>query len=361
LYFIRAFAIKKMKKRKFAFGVKKSASILICYREDVRMARYDTFRERPMNTLFDISTPQKRERFLLIVAGFVFAVIAIPILYSLFGTQVSNLQKQRDKLRGDIEKYENEAKRKIEVKNRLAVLTNQSLPSRDDFALSLYQTWLMELANDVGLKEYKIDSGTVPSKKKLYTQFTFTLQGKGKLGQIAELLRRFHRTEYLHLIRSVAPRPTKNRDEFDVTFKVEALSLPQARTNRTLPPIDKESTAVTEAETAMLKTISDRAIFAEYSPPRSDASKESEKPKPNEFDYAAYCFVTSIVEADGKPQVWVSVRTDGKLYKLFVGEMFKLGDVRCFVRKIDFDRVRFEAAGGFYTVRIGKSFSEWEE
>ncbi len=67
-----------------------------------------------------------------------------------------------------------------------------------------------------------------------------------------------------------------------------------------------------------------------------------------------------MVEVDDKPQVWIDIRTEGKKYKLFEGEMFRLGEVRCSVKKIEFDRVQVEAAGGLYTIKVGNSFAEYE-
>jgi len=180
------------------------------------------------------------------------------------------------------------------------------------------------------------------------------------LEQISEFLRRFHRTDYLHLVRKVSPRPIKNSKEMDVSITVEALSLPQAGARRTLRSISPESLAVTEDEKKMLAEITDRNLFAPYVPPRQAGEPTAPPPKPDDFDHSPYCFVTGIVEVDGKFQVWIDLRTEGKKFKLHEGEMFRLGGVRCYVRKIEYDRVQFEAAGGLYKVKIGKSFADYE-
>ncbi|MDR3234165.1 MAG: hypothetical protein LBT46_10975 [Planctomycetaceae bacterium] len=312
-----------------------------------------------------LSTP-KRERLLLIAAGIVLLIIAVPYLRSLYADSAA-LQKQRQKLYDDITKYRSEAERKAEIKERLTELTRQSLPSADETALSQYQRWLMDLVKETGIKEYRSEAGTVSKQKNStsYRKFSFTIHGKGSLEQIAEFLRRFHKTPYLHLVRSVAPRPTKKPDEFEISLTVEALSLPQSRSNKELPAVDNKMLAASDEEKKMLKAITERAVFSAYKPPSPPQQvREPEKPVLSDFDSSPYCYLTTIVETivgtDGKYQCWVNNRTEGTTYKLFEGGIFKLGGVRCSVKKIEFDRVQFEAAGGIYTVRIGKSFAEFE-
>ena len=318
-----------------------------------------------MNSVFDFSNPKKREKILLIVAGIVFIVVMIPIFYQLFGSDFSKQRNDRNRLKTELARLDEEVSGKNEIKSRLDDLTAQSLPSNDDFAVSLYQNWLMELATEAGIYEKRVDrpsSTQFKAQNKIqYKKYTFTLHGKGTLEQISEFLRRFHKTGYLHLVRKVSPRPIKNSRDMDVSITVEALSLPQARTSRTLPSVDKKQLLLTNDEKTMLKSITDRALFSVYSPPPPvGVARETPQPKPNKFDHSPYCYITAVVEVDDKPQVWIDVRTEGKKYKLYEGEMFRLGDVRCHVKKIEFDRVHVEAAGNLFTIRIGNSFAQYE-
>ncbi|GHT45306.1 hypothetical protein FACS189454_04560 [Planctomycetales bacterium] len=307
------------------------------------------------------SSQQKRELISLLAAGIIFILVAVPLVMSLFGSEMSNLQKKHQKLQADITELKNKVKNEAEIKKRLTDLSNQSLPTRDQYAQSLYSNWLMQLANEVGIKEYKSDAGSMSPTKNLYKKFSYTLHGRGTLEQLAEFLRRFGKMNYLHLVRGVTPKPIKNSNEFELTIKVEALSLPQSQNVQELPKIETAAIAATDDDKKMLKMITDRAIFTEYHPPQIAASpQEPARPKPIDFDSSPFCFVTTIVEADGKYQCWINNRIEGKTYKLNEGGMFSLGGVRVFVKKIEFDRVHFEAVGEFYTVRIGKSFFEFE-
>ncbi len=327
-----------------------------------------------MSGLFDAANPEKRERILLILGGIVFAVVLIPVLYSFLWTDLSKNWANRNRLRQDVAKLESEVKDKNALTKQLAEWTAKSLPSNDDFAESLYQNWLLGLADEVGITEKRVDR---PSATQLKTQnkiqyrkYTFTLHGKGTLEEIAEFLRRFHKTDYLHLVRKVAPRPirsavtgsaaTRGAKEMDVSITVEALSLPQAASSRTLPEIDQDALKWTDAERAMLKNITDRDLFSAYVPPRPAGATQEPERRPDRFDHSPYCYITSVVEVDDKPQVWIDIRTEGQKYKLYEGEHFRLGEVRCTVKKIEFDRVHVEAAGGMFTIKVGNSFAQYE-
>lgn len=320
-----------------------------------------------MNNLFDISTPKKRERFLLIVAGILFVVIIIPVMYQLFGANTTRLRAERIRLKESIEKLENDVRQKDRIKKRLDELTEQSLPPGDALAQSLYQNWLIKTAEDVGLQGNQVAPGSVTPMKDHYRKFTMTLNSRGNLKQISEFLRVFHKTDYLHLVRKVTPRMTRNWDQMDVSITVEALTLPQAKTSQRLRNIPARAIAITDTERQTLRDITQRNLFVAWSPPPTPGPKDKEDDEPiivapNVFDHSPYCYIGSILEVDGKPQVWIDVRTEGKQFKLYEGDMFRLGGVRCFIKKIDFDnrKVDVEAAGGMYTIKSGNSFVEYE-
>lgn len=323
-----------------------------------------------MSDLFDVSSPQKRERLLLIVAGILFVIVVIPLFYYLFGSDVSKLRLQRTRFQADLKKLESEVEKKDEIRERLTDLTTRSLPPGDSLTQSLYQNWLLDTAYAVGLQSSRIDQGSISHFKAganapfkdHYKKYTFTIHCRGTLGQMAEFLRRFHKTDYLHLVRNVSPRPIKNSNEMEISITVEALTLPQAKPSRTLRSISDEALSLTDEDRHKQDAIGGRNLFAAYAPPQpiNPSPTPSEETKQEEFDQSPYCYVTAIVEVDDKAQVWVDLRTEGRKYKLYEGEMFRLGGVRCFVKKIEFDRVHFEAAGGLYTVRIGKSFAEYD-
>lgn len=311
--------------------------------------------------MFDFSDPQKRERLLIVAAGIFLCGIVVMVLPAMW-YETNRLNNNRQTLRKDIEELELHAQNKEKIQERLTTFVNQSFSSGSS-AQSGYLIWLGDLARSAGLTKLSFQGPTPSSLKGAGTRYTFTVTGTGKLDQISEFLRRFHRTEYLHLIQNVSPRPsTKTPGEFDVTIKIEALALTQVRTAK-IPDNDAALTAITDEETQMLTAIKERAILSEYTPPKPPDNPQSAPPPIIFDDHPNFCIVNGIVEADGKPQCWIDCRTEGKKYYLFEEESFKLGDVNCTIKKIEVkaNRVQIAAAGGLYAVRLGKSFGQSDE
>ena len=315
--------------------------------------------------MFDISNPQKRERLLIILACVVLFGIVMGILPTIFD-ETRRLELRKQKLISDIEVYERHVRNKDVIQSRLTNFEKQALAfsgSAGDTALSGYQIWLGELARSAGLRDYSSPAQAASPLRDIYTRHIFTVNAVGGLEQIAEFLRRFHRTEYLHLIQSVQPRPIPNRlGEFNVAFRIEALALPQVRLVN-LPGTDAGAVEITDDERAMLATIGDRAILSAYVPPRPPPPDPPPPPPVVEFDDVPFCFVTAIVESDGVPQVWIHHRTTGRRYFLFEGESFVLGGIRCIVRRVDVENQRIQIEleeVGLFSIRVGQHFDEIE-
>jgi len=87
-----------------------------------------------------------------------------------------------------------------------------------------------------------------------------------------------------------------------------------------------------------------------------------ETPPPRRsFDEAKYTFVTGIVEINGRRQVWLTVRTDGKWLRLFEGETFQVGAFEGKILKIHPRHVEIASQGTVVSVRYGQSISDGEE
>ena len=314
-----------------------------------------------MNFFENLSSPEKREKVLLVVAGIILFFVIGPAAYYYYGADSAKLNAQRNKLLADLKKLEDDTKNAVEIKRRLEKLTTISLPSNDSVAQSAYQNWLLDQAKTSGLREIKTDQGSISPFKDYYKKFTLTLNGRASLEQLATFLERFQRTDHLQLIRSISIRPLKESRDMDVAIKVESLALKQAKAATTLAMNDRTDALSPDAQKAIRKTIVDRALFSAYVPPTPPRNDSPLPPPPrNEFEHNPYCYVTAIVEVNGKPQVWVDVRTEAKKYRLYEGEMFRLDGIRCFIKKIEFDRVVVEAGSELLTIKVGKAFAEYE-
>ena len=315
--------------------------------------------------MFDLSNPQQRERVLVIVAGIALCVIVMMVLPGQFG-ELTGLRNQQKDLRSKIDDLKQHDQIKDQVRNRLLTMENRAFAASGSARNSVelgYQAWLLDLARNAGIGNTQIRPSTASGVRDIYNKVVYTLEGEGRLDQIAEFLRRFHRTDYLHLISNVSPRPSpRNPSIFAVTFRIEVLVLPQVRASN-VPGADEEAIAVTDKERQMLATIRERAILSEYTPPRPPEPTPEPVPPRAPFDGTPYCVVTAIVMADGRPQCWIHHQVAGRMYFLFEEEGFTLGGIRGTIKKIEVNaqRVHVAAEGGIYTIGLGKSFADAED
>ena len=88
-------------------------------------------------------------------------------------------------------------------------------------------------------------------------------------------------------------------------------------------------------------------------PPETPVVKRS-------FDQTKYTNVTGILEVNGRRQVWLTVRSDGKWLRLFEGETFEIGDYEGKIVKIHLREVEIQSQDETRLVRYGESISEGE-
>jgi hypothetical protein len=93
----------------------------------------------------------------------------------------------------------------------------------------------------------------------------------------------------------------------------------------------------------------------------SDPPPPEEPPVRRSFDEAKYTFVTGIVEINGRRQVWLTVRSEGKWLRLFEGETFQVGSFEGKIVKIHPRHVEIQSQDTILSVRYGQSISEGEE
>ena len=313
--------------------------------------------------MFDIANPQKRERLLIIFACVALCFIVINMLPAQFRA-INALRNVKNDLEQRIDERQRLAQDKEQIERRLAAMEQRALATGGD-AEFRYRMWLDDLVASAGLN---VTAPTSPPTRsggargsQNFARHAFTIVAEGRLDQIAEFLRRFHRTEYLHSIQSIQMRTQSRPGIIPVTFRIEALSLPQVETVN-MP--NTEGIAATSEERQLLSVIQERAILSEYRPPAPTPPPDPEIPPPPTFDDIPFCFLEGItLGLDGRPQCWIRHRTRGISHRLFEGETFILGGHQCTIRKVDIDnqRIFVEIAGGLFSLRAGQNFDQVEE
>jgi hypothetical protein len=285
---------------------------------------------------------QKREKQLLavvvVMVGLLGVYWAAGSLWSAHTTRVNRITK----LTSDSEKKKTEILRGKQAANRLANWEKQSLPSDFEKARSLYSDWLRKTVEEAGLKEPNVEPvqstptflkmaaarGARSTQRQIvYQKMPYTVRGKATSAQVTKFLHVFYTSGHLHLIRSLTLTPQKD-DLLDVKLSIDALALPTADRVDALANAPIESLPGGKLEDYE-KVITERKLFAAYTPPAPPKPAREEKPKTVDpaVDPARFAKVTAIV-TDPVLVVWIHVETTGKLFKLAEGQEFDLGDDR---------------------------------
>lgn len=112
------------------------------------------------------------------------------------------------------------------------------------------------------------------------------------------------------------------------------------------------------------KLIKDRDLFSPYTPPPPPPRKVVERPPqkappppppPPRFDDSAYAYVTAILEVDERPQIWLYVRTTGKLLKLHEGDPVKVGRFDGKVKRIGRRSVEIQNGNKVSLIGLGEN------
>jgi len=282
----------------------------------------------------------RREKILAALAGTAVLLLAGRLLWGGDSRSLGQLRADRDRLAAEVEKKEARVQAVRRTAAQLTEWQRRALPADAAHGRSLYQNWLRALADRVGFRQLNIDSSEGQSRRNAFTLFTFTVRGRGELGRLTEFLYDFYAAGHLHQIRRLDVKPVEGSTDLDLTLSVEAISLPGAdRKDRLSPEPGKRLKLAKLAD--YRDPIVGRNLFAVHTPRAEVASVPQAKP----VDPAEFAFVTAILEADGRSQVWVVDRTAGKTLRLHEGEAIEVGSVHGRIKTIGRRDVVLEVQG----------------
>jgi hypothetical protein len=317
----------------------------------------------------------KREKTLLAVTGSLVLVVAAAFVLAGGGGSAGQLRAERDKNAQELSKLQAEATRPQEAKAHLDAWKKRALPLDEKAAQSLYQNWLRQTWKRVGLQVKDAKPGNArpakgPDKTLVYLSLPFTFKGTWTLDQLARFLFEFYSAGYMHKVQSLNIKPTEDGKVLDLDFTIEVLLLPGAE--RSDKAKEKPERPLPASLADYQKSIVGRNLFAPYkeTPPprvvRDDPRKKIVRPpdpplKPPPYDHTKETIVSGIVVgADGKPQVWLRVKTADEIIKSCQGERFqssKFPEVRGTVVWIGVQEQKVEIAVDGKRRRLGKGDS----
>ncbi|MCL2349541.1 MAG: hypothetical protein FWC50_14920 [Planctomycetaceae bacterium] len=325
---------------------------------------------------------KKRERILMIVCGILAVVFSIPLLMYLFGSSMSNLQRQKEELAKAVDDLDMKTLTMSRDQKNLEAKSKFSLPNNEEKAILDYKNRLSELTAQSGFEGCRIEYNRTRVEKAInvrtpgvpqnaqnalpdyYRSYQFNVTGKVTLENFGTFLQRFYQDETLQLIRSVTIKPIENARRVDVTVTIEALSLPQTK-NTSLVAGQKEGDQTASKE--MVQTVAKRNLFATYQPPRPDGNDRQSQPPT--IDAAKHTYLEGITWVNDVPQAWFNFRLEDRKVKLRQGDKFKVGKVDCEIHSISDRQVEIriatksenETTYSYYSLRLGDSFfdAEW--
>lgn len=327
--------------------------------------------------MFTISfTPKtKREKQLLIVAGFLALFVIIAALYMLYGGSASRVILQRNHCRKEVAELEQKVANMALYKKQIADYIKRSLPPMGTMTENRYQKIVLDEASDAGFKNAQTFLISSKSSKKgsEYQAITIKLTGESSLESLTKLMRRFNEHDLLHLIKKLTVKPLEQSNRMSIEMTVEAIALDLAKTKLEIDPNYRTEESYLENLAKQVEEINNRAFFSAYRPPAPERSEPPERSRPrHRFTEAMYTFVSAVIEVNGVSQVWIEQRLKGNKLKLVVGDKFEVDGVECFIREINLHGVKIgamveseenenELEEMQYTVRVGKCIDDFDE
>lgn len=264
------------------------------------------------------------------------------LLQTLLSGPLAERQTRLDALAQKIDKQQQILRRARQASEKLATWNGQSLPANTEVARSLYQNWLLEIVNRAGFQTPNVDSGEAINVRGIYRRVPFSVRGRASLAELTKFLYDFYRADHLHQIQRVNFSPVANTPYLDLALSIEALILPGAVREDQLG--GERSNRLASDGLAEYQFIAQRNLFGDGGA--------------GQIDPADLTFLTAILDVDGRPEAWFTVRTDGTVLKLHEGQAFEVGDFRGVVAQIaDLDLV-VESDDERWLMSLGENLSQ---
>jgi hypothetical protein len=265
------------------------------------------------------------------------------------------------------------SKKKIEVAKGQAAMRKykdwkqRSLPPDNLNATSLYQNWLIELANQSNLSDIVVTASPTESKSKgdVYSLVAAELKANGKLSQIRDFLYEFRNSGLLHRVDSATftSKQATGDPVITLVMKLEGLALKEAPVRSTLLSDPKLAELVKDRSTQgkdAYDVISKNSLFVRtYKPPVPSGTRPGEK-TPDD-DPRQFVHLTSTFSNGEEFNATLYDRTTNKLVDLYSGSEFDIGGVAGKVVSVTNGSVVLEIKGEKFSLEIGHNLTELEK
>lgn len=251
-------------------------------------------------------------------------------------------ERRIERLRDEIEGKERQLADGRKAGQRLDRWQQQSLPTDLEIARSDYRNWLLHLVDQSGFKNPHVDSGEAVSRRDVYRRLPFSVRGRATLEQLTQFLYAFYEADHLQQIDRLSINPVAGTDLLDLTMSIEALILPG--TDRSDRLNDGRSVRLASASLTDYSAIAQRNLFGQRGA--------------GPLDDADHTHLTAILDVDGRPQAWFTIRTNGRVLKLQAGDRLEIANVICHVEDIDSQDVILSTDDERWLLTLGESLRD---
>jgi Tfp pilus assembly protein PilO len=258
-----------------------------------------------------------------------------------YATPLAERYEETNRLREDIEKRKLDLARFQKASKELKRWQTQSLPSDTEVARSLYQAWLVGLVSSAGFSNPNVDSSEPVTRRGMYDSLTFSVRSRGTLKQLTKFLFDFYRADHLHQIQSLNLTPVPRLEELEIVLSIEALSLPQADRKKQLSA--SVSDRLASDQLAEYRAIAERNLFGVGG---------------NAADEADFAYLTAVIEVNGEPEAWFTLRASGKLLKLRRQQSFEIGQFKGTIAEIHGSEVVLLCDDERWLISVGESLMQ---
>lgn len=270
---------------------------------------------------------------------------------------IESARARRTQLERDIEQRETSLQRLREAGKLLAKWEDQSLPADTEAARSLYQAWLVELVDDVGLASPSVTSSEPVARGGLYRTISFSVRGRGTLDKLTKFLFAFYQADLLHQLRSLTITPLQRAEDLDLSFAIETLILESGGA----APATKDAPSAPENVYEQFRRrtwrVSDRLTSGDLEA-YAVIVRRNLFALGGGFDPTDHTYLTSITQVNGQPEVWFTNRATDEVVKLRAGARLELGPLAFRLAEVLDTDVIIETDGERWLLSLGDKITD---
>jgi hypothetical protein len=169
-----------------------------------------------------------RERLLSLITG---SLVALLGCYWAFSTVWGWFEARDTRLvaaQRDLKKKNDELLKVQIAAKKLAEYEQQSLPRDVDLSQTLYQSWLLSIAQEAGLSEIEIKTTKPKANQRTYYSLGYTLHAQGSWSQWVAWFHAFQSQAVLHRVDAFSVQTLKNSRQLDGALAITAVCVNSA-------------------------------------------------------------------------------------------------------------------------------------